>query len=140
MNNNLFEPKYPSCKEKGCPFCGCMGDHTCKLYNVIDSAPYLIRDYAESIDYCSRPKAFFKYFEERNSMRKKQSEFERKMIPIAKRKCEKIHNLGGSIFNQYVYEGKTFYGLMGLYEYLSENNIIKKFSEEIIDSYYVFDM
>jgi hypothetical protein len=69
-------------------------------------------------------------------MPSKQSEFERKMNPIAKKKCDRIHNLGGSVFNQYVYKSKTLFGLMGLYEYLTENNIIKPFDEKIIDSYY----
>lgn len=68
--------------------------------------------------------------------RKKYTEFERKMVPISKRKCDKIHELGGPTFNQYVYNGKTYFGLMDLYEYLSQNNIIKKFPEEMIDEHY----
>lgn len=59
--NNILDPVlYPPCKKKGCPFCGCMGDNTCKLHNVMESAPHLIIDYAEEINYCDRPKIFLK--------------------------------------------------------------------------------
>jgi len=61
----IFEPahvkqdeKYPECKIKTCPFCGCMSDNTCKIENVAESAPWLISDHADRIDYCSRPKDF----------------------------------------------------------------------------------
>lgn len=66
----------------------------------------------------------------------KYTEFEKKMVPIAKRKCEKIYNLGGTKFNQYVYKGETYFGIMELYEYLTENDVIKRFSEQLIDEYY----
>lgn len=50
--------KYPACENKGCPFCGCMMDNTCKIYNVMENAPWLILEHADKIDYCDRPKAF----------------------------------------------------------------------------------
>ena len=30
--------KYPACKIKICPFCGCMSDNTCKIENVAESS------------------------------------------------------------------------------------------------------
>ncbi|HBJ2623575.1 TPA: hypothetical protein LA827_003378 [Clostridium botulinum] len=68
--------------------------------------------------------------------RKKYTEFERKMVPIAKRRCDHIYELGGPTFNQYVYEDKTYFGLMELYEHLIEKGIIKKFDDSIIDAHY----
>lgn len=50
--------KYPQCKIKSCPFCGCMSDNTCKIHNVVESAPWLILEHADGIDYCDRPKVF----------------------------------------------------------------------------------
>ena len=66
----------------------------------------------------------------------KYTEFERKMVPIAKRKCGKIYDLGGPTFNQYVYKGKTYFGLMMLYENFIKNGVIKSFNEKIIDAHY----
>lgn len=49
--------EYRSCKNIGCPFCGCMGDNTCKLPNVAESAPWLVSEYGESLR-CQYGKAF----------------------------------------------------------------------------------
>lgn len=59
-SKELFNQLYPPCERGGCPFCGCMGDYTCKLYNVKEAAPHLIREHATRVNYCSRPKAFLK--------------------------------------------------------------------------------
>lgn len=55
---NEGQSKYPPCKIKICPFCGCMSDNTCKIENVAESAPWLILEHADRIDYCGRPKVF----------------------------------------------------------------------------------
>lgn len=68
--------------------------------------------------------------------RRKYTEFEKKMVPIAKRKCEHIYELGGPTFNQYVYDGKTYFGLMELYEHLSDIGVIKKIDDSIIYAHY----
>ncbi len=52
--------EYPPCEVKTCPFCGCMSDNTCKIENVAESAPWLIAEHAERIDYCDRAKIFMK--------------------------------------------------------------------------------
>ncbi len=54
----LEEQKYPPCEIKSCPFCGCMSDNTCKIENVEESAPWLISEHADRIDYCARPKSY----------------------------------------------------------------------------------
>lgn len=59
----IFKPevlykKYPACKIKICPFCGCMDDNTCKIENVAEESPQLINEFAELINYCDRPKEF----------------------------------------------------------------------------------
>ena len=55
MHNKEITEKFPPCEIKTCPFCGCMMDNTCKIENVIESAPWLISEHVERIDYCDRP-------------------------------------------------------------------------------------
>jgi len=50
--------RYPLCEIKTCLFCGCMMDNTCKVENVVENAPWLIIEFADSIKYCDRPKIF----------------------------------------------------------------------------------
>lgn len=60
--------KYPECKVKTCPFCGCMSDDTCRIHNVAKSAPWLILEHADKIDYCYRPKVFMSKLKEREKI------------------------------------------------------------------------
>lgn len=60
IENNLEQVLFPVCKNEQCPFHGCMGDNTCKIFNVKNSAPHLIVQFAPLIDYCNRPLLFLK--------------------------------------------------------------------------------
>lgn len=51
LNPNL----YPACSVVSCPFCGCMGDNTCKLYNIAQHSIQYIREYPNVLDYCKEP-------------------------------------------------------------------------------------
>lgn len=66
--------KYPVCQIKTCPFCGCMSDNTCKIENVAESAPYLILEFEDIIQYCNRPKVFAKSIKTEIEQRKNNKE------------------------------------------------------------------
>lgn len=55
IKSNLNQALFPICEKEQCPFHGCMSDNTCKIYNVKESAPHLIEQFAPLIDYCNRP-------------------------------------------------------------------------------------
>lgn len=54
----MSNSKFPACEIVTCPFCGCMSDNTCRIENVAESAPWLVLDYADRVDYCKRPKIY----------------------------------------------------------------------------------
>jgi hypothetical protein len=60
IENSLDQVLFPGCEKGQCPFRGCMGDNTCKIFNVKNSAPHLIEEFATLINYCDRPRLFLK--------------------------------------------------------------------------------
>lgn len=52
--------KYPECNNVQCPFCGCMGDNTCKLFNIAQHSITYIEKYPDVLKYCNEPLKYIK--------------------------------------------------------------------------------